>query len=262
MSIPNPPSPSASQPGQPTRRDRMANALRTLMTNDAIDPEILRAGTEWMTALDVERTQTLTPQAMFPAPDLPADGPYLDAMPIDPALRNQSPFPLDTVSGTSSASSESWLGDVYNASSSPSNNVQADPMSCDPFTLGRALSTRGHETRSINLTCPCCRLCMDLQRMGRFAELGRDGSKQQQHRPYRADSSAEDSSAEPRGSANGSAIRQRNLDATTTALADILGRQSTVPRPRDELLSTSAVKAPARALHNRETIPSGTLGAV
>ncbi|OOQ83311.1 hypothetical protein PEBR_35059 [Penicillium brasilianum] len=128
---PNPLSPSASQQ---TRRDRMASALRTLMTNDDIDPDILRAGTPWMTALDTETIQTSTSLATFqPASaqvsDLPSD---LNAMPIDPALCNESPFPVE--GGTSSANlPQSWLGDVYSRPS-PSNNLQADPMPCD-FTL-------------------------------------------------------------------------------------------------------------------------------
>ncbi|RLL99564.1 hypothetical protein CFD26_107131 [Aspergillus turcosus] len=111
MSMSN--TPSASQASQPTRRDRMVSALRTLMINDHIDPEILRAGTQWMTAVDIETTQTSTPQATFqPASalnDLPSD---TNATPIDPALCTESPFPLE--SGKSSANSvQSWMGDDY-----------------------------------------------------------------------------------------------------------------------------------------------------
>ncbi|EPS27193.1 hypothetical protein PDE_02136 [Penicillium oxalicum 114-2] len=123
----NPSSPSASQP---TRRDRMASALRILMANDHIDPEILRAGTQWMTAVDIENTQTSTPQATYqPAYALNDPPSGINETPIDPALCTESPFPLE--SGKPPANPvQSWIGDVYSRPS-PSNSLQADPMSYD-----------------------------------------------------------------------------------------------------------------------------------
>ncbi|KAF7712322.1 Basic-region helix-loop-helix (bHLH) transcription factor [Penicillium ucsense] len=126
---PRPLSPSTSQP---TRRDRMASALRTLMTEDDIDPEILRAGTQWMTALDIETTRTAISQTQPSSAliDPPLDG---SAMPIDPALCNECPFPLE--SDTSAANPvQSWLGDVF-SHPSPPTTLDTDPMGCNPTLL-------------------------------------------------------------------------------------------------------------------------------
>ncbi|EPS29065.1 hypothetical protein POX_f08117 [Penicillium oxalicum] len=132
MSMSYTPSPLYPSASQPTRRDRMASALRTLMTNDNLDPEILRAGTQWMTALE-EFTQTFTPQATFqPASaqtNLPLD---INTTPIDLALCTGSSFPLE--SGPSSTNPvQSWLGDIFSRPSL-SNNLPAHLMGCD-FTL-------------------------------------------------------------------------------------------------------------------------------
>ena len=140
MSMSYTPSPLYPSASQPTRRDRMASALRTLMTNDNLDPEILRAGTQWMTALE-EFTQTFTPQATFqPASaqtNLPLD---INTTPIDLALCTGSSFPLE--SGPSSTNPvQSWLGDIFSRPSL-SNNLPAHLMGCD-FTLGEHC---GHKT--------------------------------------------------------------------------------------------------------------------
>ncbi|CAI7625561.1 hypothetical protein N7533_013243 [Penicillium manginii] len=118
-----------ASPTLPTRRDRMAAALRMLMAHDDLDPELLRPGSQWVAAADVMTPRQILPQnttEQSTVTDL-----HSTVLPVDPALYAGSPYPVDGPDGPW----QNWLGDITTASSSSTTSSNLPSSSGSDFML-------------------------------------------------------------------------------------------------------------------------------
>ncbi|KAJ5421106.1 hypothetical protein N7465_003625 [Penicillium sp. CMV-2018d] len=118
-----------ASPTFPTRRDRMAAALRMLMAHDDLDPELLRPGSQWVAAADMMTPKQILPQnttEQAPGTDL-----HSTILPVDPALCAGSPYPVDGPDGPW----QNWLGDITTASSSSTTSSNLPSSTGGDFML-------------------------------------------------------------------------------------------------------------------------------